>query len=180
MIRKTLILFSSLIFLSCNTNYDYSFPEVFTKQLHHYAVNDTIYFKSNRNDLDTIAITGRFSDISEGSALYPPQNDMALMINDLPLAEGKKNYERKHALVILKKYSRDSYLYIRYRNFMEMMKPEDIQGKDTIILKLTDPRKASKPEDIVEVRWALSQGLLGYTNLRGDRYAIQLEVPTNY
>jgi len=170
---KQIALLIIIIITGCNTEYDYSFPEVLTRQIDHYAVNDTIYFKSNTNDLDTIAVTDRISEITRGTGFYPPQNDMGIMIHDLPLAKGEHNYKRKHAFVFLKKYGDDSYLNIRYKGFLEMLKLKDLEGKgDIITIKTSKPQQQLTPETIIEVQWSLSRGLLGYTKLSGERYEI--------
>jgi hypothetical protein len=172
--RFILLLISIVTTGCCNYDHDYSFPAVFNRQLKHYAINDTIYFKSNLNDLDTISIAGFDSTVVCGSVFYPPQKEIGLMINDLPVGDGKEDYyKRRHALVILNKYNKNSYLYIRYRDFMEMLELEDLEGKGDVITIHTKKKQSLKPENIIEVQWSLSKGLLGYTKLNGETYKRQ-------
>lgn len=151
----------------CSYDYDYSFPNVYNRQLHFMERGDTLIFKSG-SDFDTIAWAGMDSTVVCGSVLNSPWKEVKLNVARLPILPRPKDLKYRELCVIVGKES-NTYCAIYFRDFHSDIN-DTISQSATLQLTLDNLSGFGLGADsVMEVGWSLTKGLMSY-KLNDGRY----------
>ena len=161
-------------------------PKVYRKLLGAYKVNDTIYFKSNLKDYDTI----RISSIDSFSTGQGPDNlpfkQIHIRVEYLPYNKwheggyllGNKSgkydsIENQKFISIIKTQKPKATNYsvaVSYRSSSELLdfKKLSKQKFDTLFFD----NKTNNNENITESYWSIDKGMVGYKKKEGQVYKL--------
>lgn len=177
-----------LIIYGC-VEFDGNIPLKYRKQLNHYELNDTIYYRSNLDDLDTITIRS-FDSISIRHGLNNlPFKKINLRIEYLPdnkwfegivLSEITKKYDsiKNQSFIWLEKEMSNSKtlieMGIEYRDFRGRLNFEKLEstGIDTIKTQRGSLRDTLTSDSVIEIYWSKDYGMVGYKKNDGQIYSL--------
>lgn len=159
-----------------------------------YKKGDTIYFLSNKNDLDTIVVNSIKLYKNDCASLLGPRILLKKIgIKHLPLnhwnsgtesINGEKSHEIPQSIISLDRRGDNTSIFIEYRNFSSKIMNENIGELklDTIIYNGTKItcyyeiehgwKKAEKETDILNIIWTIDKGLTAYKLKNGTEYVI--------
>lgn len=195
---KKWYIFTTVLLTSClDCDYDLSIPNTYRSFLHNYTIGDTIYFESNRNDVDTMLIMSYDTLENCAGVMVAPRKLLEYKIRHLPKnnwsagAELDQNGNKtilNQKLVVIEKdvTSKDSFwLYVHYRDFGGEVvdfnnKVHDSVFQDLgvseywVISKSNYYRDSVIPRNLIhKVYWSESYGLTGYKYGNGEMYRIK-------
>jgi hypothetical protein len=178
-----LIFFSALLISACN-KYNLDIESSHRKLLNLYSINDTIYFKNQLGELDTIKIIGIDSIETKRHYLgtVPPMKSINLRIQHLPINNWKENsitglrndeIKNQSLITISKVYIQESefetHAKVRFRDFKGYLNFDKII--DTINSEYTEFKPT---EDKVEILyWSNDKGIIGYKKRNGLEYHLK-------
>lgn len=178
-----------LMVYGCIT-FDGEIPLEYRKQLNHYKLNDTIYYRSNLNDLDTITIRSFDSiSIKQGPDNLPFKK-INLRIEYLPknkwfdgivLSRITKKYDsiENQSFIWLEKEMRSKEslfkMGIEYRDFSGVLNFEELEktGIDTVKTARGSLRDTLNLDSVIEVYWSKDKGMIGYKKKDGQVYKLE-------
>jgi len=178
-----------LITFSC-VKFDGEIPINYRQQFNHYTLNDTIFFISDYNDLDTIVIKSMdsISEIHNGITTLPYKK-IVLRAEYLPknkwfdgiiLSEKTKKYDsiKNHSFIwLFKDIQSKKSLYeigISYRNFEGNIDLEKLESKGIDTIKNSSYLRDSLNLDfVIEVYWSKEKGMIGYKKKDGQVYEVR-------
>lgn len=176
-----------LMVTSC-VKYNGDIPKEYKKLIGAYKLNDTFYFKSNLNDLDTIKVVKLDSlQMKNQGPSSLPHKQINLEILHLPfnkwnsgIDETNPNKIINECLVTIFKQQTNRHpedddfgIYINYRDFFGELDMEKLRfkKKDTIKADTTEylPKKLIE-DTVIEIYWSLDKGMIGYKKKDGQVY----------
>ena len=170
--------------------FDGEIPIKYRKQINHYRVNDTLYYKSNFNDLDTIIIKSLDSiSIGQGPDNLPFKR-INLRIEHLPnnrwfdgiiLSNSTKKYDsikNQKFVGLYKEIMQNKSLLeigITFRDFSGSLNFEKLEKKgiDTIKTMRGSLNDTLIPDSVMEVYWSKEKGMIGYKKKDGQVYNLE-------
>lgn len=169
---------------SC-VKFDEEIPIEYRNQLNHYSLNDTIYYKSNLKDLDTIIVNNiDSSEVKINSPSNIPNKSISINIKHLPLnnwsfGKVKQNDSIKNQslITVFKEMNynhNDYYCNISYRDFSGLLNFKKLKeiGIDTIKTERGFLKDSLKLGSVIEVYWSIDSGMIGYKKNDGQIYKI--------
>ncbi|MCV9385363.1 hypothetical protein [Reichenbachiella ulvae] len=196
MTRLILIFFALLILYGCSGNCDFTISKAYREFLFEYHKGDTIFFRSNTGDLDTLLISSYDTTEHCGSGIMAyRRKDFRTGIQHLPsnnwIGGREGNNELNQDLFVLEKSFRSNpdsgcFIYVSYRDFEgELENISSIKHNDSLshlgvseywqIKKSNyDSRNGAPiPDDkIHSVIWTKEFGLTRYEYGNGEVYTI--------
>jgi hypothetical protein len=179
------------MFTKC-VKFNSDIPKDHRKLLEIYKIDDTIYFKSNRNDYDTI----RISSIDSFSTGQGPDNFPFKQINIRTeyLPKNKWNFgielrksNNKYDSIVNDKFieltktqinnskSGIKYeVYTKYRDFSGKLQVRSLKINkiDTIVAERETGLDILEKYPVTKIYWSIDKGIIGYTKKDGQVYKL--------
>ena len=181
----------TFMFVSC-VKFNDDIPKDYKKLLTTYKINDTIYFKSNLSDYDTI----RISSIDSFSVEQGPDNFPFKQINvrteylpknkwnfGLELRKSSNKYDsivNDNFIELTKAQVSNSQngiayeVYIKYRDFCGILQGGNLKISkiDTIVAESNAGLDLLEKYPISQIYWTLEKGMVGYKKKDGQVYKL--------
>lgn len=185
-----------ILFFSCETIEEAekpSFSENELKMLEAYHKDDTIYFDGPVGDVDTISITGIYTEIEKGSGGFiskEPSLRRKIVIKHLPVDNWKivtysgkevMKEEQQILLSLTKSLLAEggNYCVFSFKDFSVLVDSVPLLKKDTItlkgksfsnyvILKRGGQKMIKDSSKTQAIYWSEREGLFAYENFKGD------------
>lgn len=193
-ILRTIIFFSLLA--SCSSDTDFEFTSRHRTLLNKYSVNDTIYFKSLRGDLDTFFVA-KIDSLHFGGIMAESTKKIFVEIQHLPInhwnggtqsnQNGGSTILNQELITIEKCLDRkpeDQYFIgISFRDFEGKIENLDSITSDTLLAdigvnqywQIKNDLKNQNNNSISKTIWTEKHGLTAYYKKNDDFYKIQLK-----
>lgn len=177
-----IISFISASLLDGCISYNGHMESKYTNLIGMYKINDTVFFRSENNDLDTIKISSIDSMIvKDPGPDNTPMKKISIKIRHLPLNKWNNGIDYNDEILdeelisILKSQISNNLVddrysvFIQYRGFFKQYNPLFAKQTDTIFL---GTNKHLKNNAVVEMYWDTNKGLVGYKNNDGHVYKV--------
>lgn len=184
-----LCLFLLVIVYGC-IEFNGDIPIQYRSQLNHYKLKDTLFYRSNLNDLDTLRITSIDSlSVKQGPDNFPFKM-INLRVEHLPnnkwfdgiiLSKKTNHYDsiKNQSFIRLTKEMMPNESIFRmdvtFRDFYGSIDLEKLEktGKDTVKAKNNSLRDTLNSDSVIEVYWSKEKGMAGYKKKDGEVYKLK-------